>query len=58
MLPPNKTFRRTLRVDFKAALLTTELRLLPQLTFYRGQGSISLDIGWLVFSLQFDFSIS
>lgn len=35
MYAPNKVFKRTLRIDFKAVLHTTQLRILPQVTFFR-----------------------
>ena len=58
MYAPNKTFKRTLRIDFKAVLHTTQLRILPQVTFFRWERSVSLDIGWLVFAVEFDFYFS
>lgn len=58
MYAPNKVFKRTLRIDFKAVLHTTQLRILPQVTFFRWEKSVSLDIGWLVFAVEFDFYFS
>lgn len=55
MLPENKTFKRSLKIDFKAMITTTAFNLLPAVAFYRGIHSVSVDFHLFCFAVQFDF---